>query len=62
VTFLDSTTLGVLVGGAKRLRQHDGDLLIVCGNDRVERILEIVGLGRVFAVHSTLDAALAATR
>ncbi len=60
VTFLDSTALGVLVGGGKRLRQHDGALLIVCGADGVRRILEIAGLAGVFAIHPTLDEALAA--
>ena len=61
VTFLDSTALGVLVGGAQRL-PDDGALLIVCGDDRLRRTLEIVGLDRVFAVHPTLEEALAAAR
>ncbi len=60
VTFVDSTALGVLVGGGKRLRQHDGALLIVCGADGIRRILEIAGLAGVFAIHPTLDEALAA--
>ena len=60
VTFVDSTALGVLVGGGKRLRQHDGSLLLVSGFDGIRRILEIAGLAGVFAVHPTLDEALAA--
>jgi anti-sigma B factor antagonist len=58
VTFIDSTTLGVLVAGGKQLQQRGATLLIVCGDDRIGRILEIVGLAGVFAVHATLDDAL----
>ena len=60
VTFVDSTALGVLVGGGKRLRKLDGSLLLVCGLDGVRRILEIAGLTGVFAVCATLDEAVAA--
>ena len=31
-TFIDSTTLGVLVGGVKRLRTNDGQLSLVCSD------------------------------
>jgi len=59
VTFVDSTALGVLVAGGKRLLD-DGWLRIVCHDDRIRRILEIAGLAGVFALFLTLDEALAA--
>lgn len=62
VTFVDSTALGVLVGGARRLRLHDGSLVVVAGLDRIRRIFEIAGLGGAFAILPTLDDALAAAR
>lgn len=54
-TFIDSTTLGVLVAGGKQLQLRGGSLLIVCGDHRIGHILEIVGLAGAFAVHDTLD-------
>src|SRR5262245_53634914 len=60
VEFLDSTGLGVLVGGLKRLRSHDGDLLLVCTQSRILKVFEITGLTKVFAIHDSVDAALAA--
>ncbi len=60
VTFIDSTVLGVLVHGAKRLGPDGGALHLVCGPGGVRRILEIAGLAGVFAMHATLDEALAA--
>ena len=59
VTFVDSTALGVLVGGGKRLLDS-GSLRIVCGDERIRRILEIAGLAGVFTIYLTLDEALAA--
>ena len=59
VTFIDSTALGVLVTGGKRLL-GGGSLLVVCSDKGIRRILEIVGLAGVFAIHPTLDEALAA--
>src|SRR5438477_550081 len=49
VDFLDSTGLGVLVGGLKRLRSHDGDLTLVCTQQRILKVFEITGLTKVWA-------------
>ena len=57
-TFIDSTTLGVLVGGVKRLRSNDGQLALVCSDRNITKIFEITGLDRVFAIYPTRDEAL----
>ena len=49
VDFLDSTGLGVLVGGLKRLREHGGSLALVISTPRILRIFQITGLTKVFA-------------
>lgn len=61
VDFLDSTGLGVLVGGLKRLRSHDGDLTLVCPQSRILKVFEITGLTQVFSIHESVDAAVGAT-
>ncbi len=52
-TFIDSTTLGVLVGGVKRLRSTDGQLALVCADRNITKIFEITGLDRVFTIYAT---------
>jgi anti-sigma B factor antagonist len=59
-TFIDSTTLGVLVGGVKRLRPAGGSLALVCTDQNITKIFEITGLDRVFPIHATRDDALSA--
>ena len=59
-TFIDSTTLGVLVGGVKRLRPSGGALALVCTDQNITKIFEITGLDRVFAIHENREAALEA--
>jgi anti-sigma B factor antagonist len=61
-TFIDSTTLGVLVGGVKRLRPNDGQLSLVCSDRNITKIFEITGLDRVFTIHATRDEAVAQLR
>ena len=61
-TFIDSTTLGVLVGGVKRLRPDGGQLLLVCSDRNIIKIFEITGLHRVFEIHGTREEALEAAR
>jgi anti-sigma B factor antagonist len=58
VDFLDSTGLGVLVGGLKRLRSHDGDLSLVCTQSRILKVFEITGLTKVFSIYDSVDAAV----
>jgi anti-sigma B factor antagonist len=58
-TFIDSTTLGVLVGGVKRLRTNEGQLALVCSDRNITKIFEITGLDRVFAIYGTRDEAVA---
>jgi anti-sigma B factor antagonist len=55
-TFIDSTTLGVLLGALKRLRPH-GDLSIVCADPNIRRIFQITLLDRVFSIFDTREAA-----
>jgi anti-sigma B factor antagonist len=60
VEVLDSTGLGVLVGGLKKVRAHDGSLQLVCSQDRLLKIFRITGLAKVFVIHESADEALAA--
>jgi anti-sigma B factor antagonist len=52
-TFIDSTTLGVLVGGVKRLRPSGGQLSLVCGDRNITKIFEITGLNKVFPIYGS---------
>src|SRR3954451_6969864 len=61
VDFLDSTGLGVLVGGLKRVRAHDGSLRLVCTQERILKIFRITGLTKVFPIRDFVEDALAAT-
>lgn len=60
VEFLDSARVGVLVGAAKRIRAHDGSLGLVCTRPRILKVFRITGLTKVFAIHETVDQAIAA--
>ena len=56
---IDSTSLGVLLGALKRLRERDGQIRLVVPRPEVRRVFEITMLDRVFSLHQTLDEALA---
>ena len=58
-TFIDSTTLGVLVGARKRLRVNNGTLAVVCPDPDKLGLFEMTGLDRVFSIHSDRAGALA---
>jgi len=55
VDFLDSTGLGVLVGALKRVRAHEGSLVLVCTQERLLKIFRITGLAKVFPIYDTVE-------
>ena len=59
VDFLDSTGLGVLVGGLKKVRAHDGSMRLICNQELLLKIFRITGLAKVFVIHGSQADALA---
>ncbi|WP_372592920.1 STAS domain-containing protein [Actinotalea sp.] len=59
VSFMDSTGLGVLVGGLKKVRTLGGDLSLVIDQEAILKVFRITALTQVFSIHSTLEDALA---
>jgi anti-sigma B factor antagonist len=51
VPFMDSSSLGVLVVGLKRLREHDGELALVGVGGSPRKVLSITGMDGVFAIY-----------
>lgn len=60
VGFVDSTAIGVLVGVLKRLELENGFLAVVCDNDNVRGIFELVGLDNIIPLFASYDEAVAA--
>jgi anti-sigma B factor antagonist len=60
VDFLDSTGLGVLVGGLKRLREDGGSLALVITTPRLLRIFQVTGLTKAFAAWRSVADAITA--
>ena len=59
-TFIDSTAIGVLVAGHKRLDEVGGTLAVVCFDENVRNVFEIVGLEDVLSIYSSRDEAVSA--
>ena len=59
VDFIDSTGLGVLISGLKRVRTHGGRFSLVCTEPRILKVFEITGLLAVFNVCGTIEDAIA---
>jgi anti-sigma B factor antagonist len=59
VEYMDSTGLGVLISGLKRLRESDGNLALVGPGVRITRIFEITGLDKIFDIYQTESEAAA---
>ena len=53
VRYIDSTGLGVLIGGLKRVREHGGSVSLVCTNPQIKKIFDITGLVKIFGIFDT---------
>jgi len=60
VTFIDSTALGVLIGGVRRLHAGGGQLILVATGRPVLRALTLTGLDKVFTICASREQAVAA--
>jgi anti-sigma B factor antagonist len=56
--FIDSSSLGVLIGAHRRLKLRGGSLVVVCDNDAIVKTFRITGLDGVFTLVKSLDDAL----
>jgi anti-sigma B factor antagonist len=55
--YLDSTALGVLVGGLKRKRERGGELKLAGLAPRVRRVFDITRLSGVFEIYASVEEA-----
>ncbi|MDZ4179533.1 MAG: STAS domain-containing protein [Coriobacteriia bacterium] len=57
LSFIDSSGLGVLVSGLRRVKDKGGTLRLVCTKDGILKIFRITGLDKVFAVFANVEEA-----
>ena len=58
-TFIDSSSLGVLIGAHRRLKTRGGRLIVACSNDTIVKTFRITGLDGVFTLVASVEDALA---
>jgi anti-sigma B factor antagonist len=59
-TFIDSSSLGVLIGAHRRLKARGGRLIVACADESIVKTFRITGLDGVFQLVDSVDAALIA--
>ena len=57
VPFMDSSGLGALMGGVRRLREAGGDLAIACTREQHLKLFTITGFGEGVSVAPTVEEA-----
>ena len=57
-TFIDSSSLGVLIGAHRRLKSRGGSLIVACDDEAIVKTFRITGLDGVFQLADSVDAAL----
>lgn len=62
VPFMDSSGLGALMGGVRRLRESGGDLAIACTREQHLKLFTITGFGEGVSIAPTVDEAASGFR
>lgn len=57
VPFMDSSGLGALMGGVRRMREAGGDLAIACTREQHLKLFTITGFGEGVSIAPTVDEA-----
>ena len=57
-TFIDSSSLGVLIGAHRRLKSRGGRLVVACDSEAIVKTFRITGLDGVFTLVDSVEAAL----
>jgi len=58
VRYIDSTGLGVLIGALKKVKEHDGNIGLICTNPQIRKIFNITGLVKIFGLYKSEEEAL----
>jgi len=59
VAWMNSSGLGILIGGLSALRKSGGDLRLARVTEKIEEVLRITKLDRVFDIYGNTDDAVA---
>ncbi|MEZ0292305.1 MAG: STAS domain-containing protein [Solirubrobacteraceae bacterium] len=57
-TFIDSSSLGALIGAHRRLKSRGGRLIVACATEPIVKTFRITGLDSVFTIADSAEAAL----
>ena len=55
VNFMDSSGLGSIIGGLRRVRSNQGDLFLVGIDDELQKILRLCELDKIFEIDFTRE-------
>ncbi len=60
VKFINSSGLGMLIGGLTTLRNNGGELKLARASKKIEELLKMTKLSTVFDIHKSVNEAVAA--
>jgi anti-anti-sigma factor len=60
VPFMDSAGLGALIGGIRRARENEGEVVVACSRPTLTRLLHTTGFDRIVPVTESIEEATAA--